>query len=256
MESNSKRIKSYLILTFLITWGSWGIILSLQLFNLIQAGSLIYNVLFTIGGAGTALSIIILKFRWKEFTALRDILKYTFYSPRLAVALAIVILACFCRFSVVYLFSSRNVSVPFERLFAALPLAATFSGGFEELGWRGFLQPELERKIPLPLAALVTGLIWTGWHIPLFFMKGSSQSSMNFLFFLLFTVVTSFSLAIIFRTTKNVFACALFHGWANVTFAVFAIQPSMGMILSLSMEFLLSISIYITLIRRKQIAIP
>ena len=39
----------------------------------------------------------------------------------------------------------------------------------EELGWRGFLVPELAKRTSYTSTALVTGLIWAVWHWPLFF---------------------------------------------------------------------------------------
>jgi uncharacterized protein len=36
----------------------------------------------------------------------------------------------------------------------------------EEIGWRGFLLPELVRVTTAPRAALLIGLIWAAWHYP------------------------------------------------------------------------------------------
>ena len=36
----------------------------------------------------------------------------------------------------------------------------------EELGWRGFLVPQLSRFTGFWLTALLSGLIWLGWHLP------------------------------------------------------------------------------------------
>jgi membrane protease YdiL (CAAX protease family) len=37
----------------------------------------------------------------------------------------------------------------------------------EEIGWRGFLAPLLVRRLGFGWGALITGLIWTAWHVPL-----------------------------------------------------------------------------------------
>jgi len=39
----------------------------------------------------------------------------------------------------------------------------------EEVGWRGFLFPELTKLTNFPIAAVITGLIWASWHYPLIF---------------------------------------------------------------------------------------
>ena len=42
-----------------------------------------------------------------------------------------------------------------------------FVGIAEEAGWRGFLQPELEKRLPFPLSVLTVAVIWDIWHIDL-----------------------------------------------------------------------------------------
>jgi membrane protease YdiL (CAAX protease family) len=42
---------------------------------------------------------------------------------------------------------------------------ATAAG--EEIGWRGFLVPELARVLPFTGVAVVSGLIWASWHYPI-----------------------------------------------------------------------------------------
>ncbi len=39
----------------------------------------------------------------------------------------------------------------------------------EEVGWRGFLLPELTRRTGFLTASVITGLIWAVWHYPLIF---------------------------------------------------------------------------------------
>ncbi|MGN8057678.1 CPBP family intramembrane glutamic endopeptidase [Pedobacter sp. 22163] len=37
----------------------------------------------------------------------------------------------------------------------------------EEIGWRGFLVPQLSRRFSFGATSLITGLIWAAWHYPL-----------------------------------------------------------------------------------------
>jgi membrane protease YdiL (CAAX protease family) len=52
----------------------------------------------------------------------------------------------------------------------------------EELGWRGFLGPLLEKRFGIIGAAFVVGFIWAIWHGPLWFVE-SPQKEIPFLVF-------------------------------------------------------------------------
>jgi membrane protease YdiL (CAAX protease family) len=38
----------------------------------------------------------------------------------------------------------------------------------EEIGWRGFLMPRLRARFGLAEAGLITGVVWTLWHLPMY----------------------------------------------------------------------------------------
>jgi membrane protease YdiL (CAAX protease family) len=41
------------------------------------------------------------------------------------------------------------------------------SAAGEEIGWRGFLVPELAKGLPFIGVALVSGIVWASWHYPI-----------------------------------------------------------------------------------------
>jgi uncharacterized protein len=45
-------------------------------------------------------------------------------------------------------------------------VAGASTGLGEELGWRGFLAPEMTRRFGFTRGALLTGVIWASWHLP------------------------------------------------------------------------------------------
>lgn len=47
-------------------------------------------------------------------------------------------------------------------------LTALAQGGNEEPGWRGFLQPELQKRFSPLIAALIVSVFWSLWHLPLY----------------------------------------------------------------------------------------
>ena len=42
----------------------------------------------------------------------------------------------------------------------------------EQSGWRGFLQPHMEKRFSVVKASIVVGIIWGFWHTPLWFTSG------------------------------------------------------------------------------------
>ncbi len=95
-----------------------------------------------------------------------------------------------------------------------LPLLILF-GGLEELGWRGILQPQLEKVVNYLPSILVVGTIWSIWHLPLWFIKGTVQSSFPFGLYLLSGITLTASFTTLYKYTNNLFLCILSHAWFN-----------------------------------------
>ena len=61
----------------------------------------------------------------------------------------------------------------------------------EEYGWRGFALDRLQKKSSALSASLILGLIWALWHLPLFFIEGTTQAAIPMVQYMLQTVVLS-----------------------------------------------------------------
>jgi uncharacterized protein len=46
----------------------------------------------------------------------------------------------------------------------------------EEMGWRGYAMDRLQRRWNALASSLILGVIWSIWHMPLFFMQGTLMS--------------------------------------------------------------------------------
>jgi uncharacterized protein len=90
----------------------------------------------------------------------------------------------------------------------------------EELGWRGFLVPELCKWMRFTGVALVSGLLWAVWHWPMIFMGiyGSKVVPLSFqlLTFTLFIVANGFILAYLRLKTNSVWTAVIFHMSSNI----------------------------------------
>lgn len=87
----------------------------------------------------------------------------------------------------------------------------------EEVGWRSFLQPILEKKYSILLASIIVGIIWGLWHI------GHYKNGLLFMIgFLLFTISASIIIVWLFKNTEyNLIVSAVFHLSINIGFMIF-----------------------------------
>ncbi len=100
-------------------------------------------------------------------------------------------------------------------------------GGQEEFGWRGYALPILEKKFGIWYANIILGVIWTLWHIPTWFITGTTQSHMNFGGFILLMTGYSFIFSWIRKISGNrPFSGLYSHGLAN---AFIPVMPTFNM---------------------------
>ena len=98
----------------------------------------------------------------------------------------------------------------------------TFSPG-EELGWRGYLLPQLLSIGRMPAMVLV-GFVWAAWHMPLIFLTPLYHASGNRLIVVSLFVVTivaaSFFFGYLRLWTGSVWPASLAHTAHNSAWAI------------------------------------
>jgi membrane protease YdiL (CAAX protease family) len=130
--------------------------------------------------------------------------------------------------------------------FAGLPVVVywavnlVFYGFGEELGWRGFLQPQFERRWPIVTAANVLSLIWAAWHLPLFGITPSYRAMplIGFVGFYFSIWVASWIFAWLLRFGRgSLLVVAVFHAWFDVVtnspLGLSALPTAMGVAITL-----------------------
>jgi uncharacterized protein len=117
------------------------------------------------------------------------------------------------------LFGEKRLSMLLPSIWTFFPyilIMILLGGGQEEFGWRGYALPLLENKFGIWFANIILGSIWAFWHIPLWFITGTSQSYMNFGGFMLLMLGYSFILSWIRKISDNrQFSGLYVHGLFN-----------------------------------------
>lgn len=240
-EQTKKITLSYLLITFAIMGLTWGGISIAQQYGYLKNNSTMFYLLYILGGASTTIASFISltragvsPFEW---------LKNVFGIKQKPIHYFVVLFLLCSYIGTGLLTKNFKLAMPLVYLFL-YTFTSIMEGGLEESGWRYILQPNLEKMMPFSLATLLTSAIWGLWHVPLFFMAGTSQQNMNFGAFFLLLISFSFSLAVIRKLTKSVWLCVLFHAALNAACTVFAVELNSinTVIFSLSMV-LISLSL-------------
>jgi membrane protease YdiL (CAAX protease family) len=100
-------------------------------------------------------------------------------------------------------------------------LGTLIGGGQEELGWRGFAQPELQARYGALRAAIIIGVFWGLWHLPQFVLPGGMRADWPVVLVVsYFTGIVAFSilLAWVFNGSGgSAFLAMVMHGADNST---------------------------------------
>ena len=92
-------------------------------------------------------------------------------------------------------------------------------GPIEEFGWRGVMQPLLQRHMAPIWAGLIIGATWGFWHLPAFFLAGVVFADWNFLPFFIGNITLAVLVTPIFNSARgSLIWPMLFHWQVNNPF--------------------------------------
>jgi membrane protease YdiL (CAAX protease family) len=99
------------------------------------------------------------------------------------------------------------------------PIATGLLGALgEELGWRGYLQPELRKRFEPATCYLLVGIVWAYWHVPanLAGYNGVEHRILNTLVIFPLTVIaTAYAFGWLRSKSKTIWPCVYLHGVIN-----------------------------------------
>lgn len=133
----------------------------------------------------------------------------------------------------------------------------TRSGGLsEEFGWRGYALPLFQAKWNALVSSILLGVVWAAWHIPLWFLAGSSQQGSSFWLFLANLVLMSILYTWLFNNARgSILVAVIFHAISNTITQMFP-EPTSNLfywiVLGLTVIFVLVIYGPRKLVRKPQ----
>jgi membrane protease YdiL (CAAX protease family) len=89
----------------------------------------------------------------------------------------------------------------------------------EELGWRGFLVPKLAEGLTFTRTAIVVGIIWASWHVPLIIgadYNGGTSAAYSIACFAVMVVAISFPMTWLRLRSRSVWPTVLLHASHNL----------------------------------------
>ena len=96
----------------------------------------------------------------------------------------------------------------------------------EEIGWRGYALPMLQRDRSALSASLILGFLWAFWHLPLFWIQGLGRINLGFTVWLLGIIALAILFTWLYNGTQgSLLIVLLFHGSLIFTFALVPILP-------------------------------
>ena len=89
----------------------------------------------------------------------------------------------------------------------------------EEIGWRGFLVPELNKVVGFTGVSLISGLMWAAYHFPVLLFGDYNKGApawYSLICFTLMVVADSFIMAWLTLRSRSLWPAAIFHGSHNL----------------------------------------
>lgn len=264
---SNKSFLVFLALTFALSWACW---IPAAVFGSNFQGSA-WGIPFLLGGFGPSAAAVILVYRNKEKDERREFWRRVFSFRRVSgkwYAILLLLFPLVTALSFLISFLLGNPLPIFETLAQIREVPVTLVGMVllgiltgplsEELGWRGYGLDQLRPERSLLKASLVIAPFWWAWHLPLFFMEGTTQHSYgigSLLFWLFALQVIPLSIILTRAAEKNrrsILAAVIGHFAFNFTFGLAYPIPDAVYTIQVVLLFLVSVALAVLSQNRKK----
>jgi membrane protease YdiL (CAAX protease family) len=189
--------------------------------------------LFNLAAFIPVTAALILVFRENKLAGIRDSLKRTldfrrieskvWYFPIFLLYPGIVLV----QYGIALVSGSRVPTPTFSAWISVIIIVFFIAAAGEEIGWMGYLFDPMEKRFGTLNAAVLMGIVWAAFHIPLFVSSGASPSWIAWQ--LVYIAATRVLLVWVYgNTSKSVFAVIAMHATFNLGWQFF--PPSAGLL--------------------------
>lgn len=208
-----------LFLSYFVFWGPLAFF-KIETANLIgrTTGPVWALVLFILGGFVPSFAGIFLTALFEGKPGIKNLFRSSIHIKiGLKTYLLILLVVLYYSGALILLYTTLSGKFNFSQFWIQLPtiLPLIFLGPLsEEYGWRGFALKRLLKNLNPIFASLIVGLGWSLWHLPLFYMLGTSQYNFHipFISFLISITCSSFVYTYIYlKSNKSLFAVIILH---------------------------------------------
>lgn len=218
----------FFILTYAISWGIWiPMMIAYQTISEFEITAIVL-ILAYIGLFGPTISAFIVTFIYNGKKCLKKLLNRLF---RWRVKIIWYLIALFAIPSVRFLalglyavfggdVSNLNINLWYY-IFISFPILL-IGAIAEEIGWRGYAQPQMQKRFSAFLSSLIIGFIWAFWHLPGFIWSTPIMTyEFPFYLFLINVISTAvLSAWILNNSNSSILLLVLFHTALNCSYGL------------------------------------
>lgn len=156
-----------------------------------------------------------------------------------------------------YFTGNRHAFLIFIEIYSHLPstlpiMVIKFCFAFlpffgEEYGWRGFLQPQMQKQFGMKKGIILTGVIWGIWHLPMIlFQYRSSTPIFDIVDQILFCISIGIFIGYVYLKTQNIWICTAIHFLNNqVIYELFSSSSVTSSSSSMTEEVVSTIALFL-----------
>ncbi|MFX0104245.1 MAG: type II CAAX prenyl endopeptidase Rce1 family protein [Candidatus Hodarchaeota archaeon] len=233
LSEENKRLKLFLIYTFLFSWLLWlpSLLSSIGLIEPL----ILYEGLKIIGYSGPLIVAFSLTYHYEGLGGVKDLWKRGWdYKSWKYLLIALLLLPSLYYLSLSIATATEGILIPnlwqSEDLIFQFLFFFFLGGAFqEEFGWRGYALDKIQSNWNALESSLILGGIWSLWHFPLFFIIGTAYTNQSFISLTIATIILSVIFTWLYNNSNgSILIAMVFHTSNNLCLIVFPLNYTLS----------------------------